>query len=317
MPTHDLIDFLNSVTKQIAEEYTRIQKRAVEDPGTAGDQGEENWASILRGWLPHTLHIVTKGRILSDKGMASPQVDIIILRPEYPPHLLDKKLYLAGGVLAAFECKVTLKATHIESFIKNSIEIKEHIPKQIGSPYKELQSPILYGLLAHSHSWKGKSSKPIETITANLLNNDEKLITHPRQMPDIVCVANLACWATFKSPYIGPNIGRFWNQIMIDSYGAEGCATSAYHCYSKQRVNSEEVFSPIGSFIYILVSKMAMNNPGLRPLAQYYGSVVGIGSQGYGRKWPATIYSDQIRATVQNGIRVSNDPYDEWCILLS
>jgi hypothetical protein len=35
----------------MAEEYDRIQKRATEDPGTAGDQGEENWATLLRNWL--------------------------------------------------------------------------------------------------------------------------------------------------------------------------------------------------------------------------------------------------------------------------
>ena len=93
MPVNDLVDFMNSVTKQVADEYDRIRKRASEDPGTAGDQGEENWASILKDWLPHTVHIVTNGRILSEKGIASPQVDVIVLRPEYPKHLLDKKLY--------------------------------------------------------------------------------------------------------------------------------------------------------------------------------------------------------------------------------
>src|SRR5699024_11024499 len=127
MKSNDLIDFMNSATQEIENEYIRIQKRATEDPGTAGDQGEENWATLLRNWLPSTFPIVTKGRILSEKGIASPQVDIIVLQPEYPKHLLDKKLYLAGGVLAAFECKVTLKANHIAEFIGNAVEIREHI----------------------------------------------------------------------------------------------------------------------------------------------------------------------------------------------
>jgi len=70
----------------MAEEYDRIQKRATEDPETAGDQGEENWATLLRQWLP-----------------------------SYPQILLDKKLYLAGGVAVAFECKTTLKAAHVKA----------------------------------------------------------------------------------------------------------------------------------------------------------------------------------------------------------
>ena len=42
--THDLHDFMQQLSDEMAAEYDRIQKRAAEDPGTAGDQGEENWA---------------------------------------------------------------------------------------------------------------------------------------------------------------------------------------------------------------------------------------------------------------------------------
>lgn len=49
--THDLYGFMRQLSDEIAAEYDRIQKRTTEDPGTAGDQGEENWAELLRGWL--------------------------------------------------------------------------------------------------------------------------------------------------------------------------------------------------------------------------------------------------------------------------
>ena len=71
MDKHELHDFVVSSQKQIADEYVRIQKRAKEDPGTAGDQGEENWATLLRHWLPSYFHVVTKGRILAENGFAS------------------------------------------------------------------------------------------------------------------------------------------------------------------------------------------------------------------------------------------------------
>ena len=79
MQPHDIHDFVISSQKYIQEEYERIRKRAAEDPGTAGDQGEENWASLLKNWLPSYFNIVTKGRILTDSGYASPQVDILVL----------------------------------------------------------------------------------------------------------------------------------------------------------------------------------------------------------------------------------------------
>src|SRR5258707_793855 len=93
---HELADFILSCSQDLRREYERIRRRAWEDPGTAGDEGEENWATLLRQWLPATYHVVTKGRILDVTGSASPQVDVIVLRPEYPPFLRDqhKKLFL-------------------------------------------------------------------------------------------------------------------------------------------------------------------------------------------------------------------------------
>ena len=123
--THDLYDFMQQLSDEMAAEYNRIRKRTTEDPGTAGDQGEENWAELLRGWLPRTYEVVTKGRIISQDGRTSPQVDVLVLKDVYPEKLLNKKLYLAAGVAATFECKTTLKAEHIEKSMKTCVEIKK------------------------------------------------------------------------------------------------------------------------------------------------------------------------------------------------
>ena len=122
--THDLHDFMMQINNEMGSEYERIRKRAIEDPGTAGDQGEENWATLLREWLPASYKVVTKGRIIGHKGSVSPQVDILVLKDSYPTKLLDKKVYLAAGVAAAFECKVTLKSEHIKQAIGNCVQIK-------------------------------------------------------------------------------------------------------------------------------------------------------------------------------------------------
>ena len=160
--THDLVDFMRQVSVDMAAEYERIQKRASEDPGTAGDQGEENWAELLRGWLPPTYEVVTKGKIISHDGRTSPQIDVIVLRSMYPKKLLNKKLYLAAGVAAAFECKTTLKASHIEKAMDTCVKIKNLYKPREETPYQELHAPVVFGLLAHSHSWKGDKSTPEE-----------------------------------------------------------------------------------------------------------------------------------------------------------
>ena len=87
---HELKTFLMQDVREMASEYERIRGRSLEDPGTAGDEGEEVWAELLRQWLPEDYTIVTKGRVLSADGSAGPQVDILILCPGYPKRLLNK-----------------------------------------------------------------------------------------------------------------------------------------------------------------------------------------------------------------------------------
>ena len=70
----ELNAWIAQTTDEMASEYERIRTRATEDPGTAGDEGEENWAQLLRGWLPPSYEVRTKGRILAHDGSASRQV---------------------------------------------------------------------------------------------------------------------------------------------------------------------------------------------------------------------------------------------------
>ena len=72
MSKNDLFNYMLEATHMMQSEYIRIQKRASEDPGTAGDNGEKNWADLLKLWLPSKYHIVTKGRIMNTDGDCSP-----------------------------------------------------------------------------------------------------------------------------------------------------------------------------------------------------------------------------------------------------
>ncbi len=308
MEEHDIHSFLQSAQRDLDNEYKRILKRATEDPGTAADQGEENWATLLRNWLPSYFHIVTKGRILTESGNASPQIDILILHPSYPRILRDKKLYLAGGVAAAFECKTTLKASHVKSAVKTAAEIRKNLPKQTGSPYKELNSSIIYGLLAHSHSWKGQNSKPIEVIEGALWEADGENVEHPIQCLDFITVADLATWQSVKTTYvhaISPELQKI--------YGKDGKAASVYICSAIGTERQKDYFSPIGVLLSGLFSKLAWTFKDMQGLDSYFKHVNMMGSgQGNGRLWPITIYSEGIRQRVYNGLLSNGKPYDEW-----
>lgn len=311
-PKHDLHSFMRQMTSEISSEYDRIQQRASEDPGTAGDQGEENWAKLLREWLPSSYHVVTKGRILGSTGEASPQVDVLVLSNSYPRRLIDTKTYLAGGVLAAFECKTTLKASHICDSVLTCTAIKSLYTPRVGSPYKELHSPIVYGLLAHSHSWKGSSSTPRENITNTLQQSDSELTNHPRLHLDLLCVADLATWAAGRMSFIGPQYIPDWDSH-VTKYGRNGSSTSGFVAQSDELKIDGESFTAIGAMFTSLSTRIAWEDPSLRPLAEYYrrSNIEGPG-QGCVRLWDIDIYSEEVRQGIQAGRLVNGRQWDEW-----
>lgn len=298
---HDIHDFLLSTQRLISEEYNRIQKRAPEDPGTAGDQGEENWATVLKNWLPSYFHIVTKGRILCDNGYTSPQIDILVLHPSYPRFLLDKKLYLAGGVAAAFECKITLKATHVKKAVLTASNIKKNLPQRIGTPYRELNSSIIYGLLAHSHSWKGERSKPVDNINNVLVEADKNHVNHPKEQIDYICIADLGTWQSSKITFKGSKNTSYDNE-MKRKYGVNGSAVTTYCAYLSNSSNQQEYFTPLGNLLAGLYSKLSWQFTDMRELNTYFSKVDMIGSGNlFMRSWAIDVYSKKIRAKVYKG----------------
>ena len=314
--THDLADFMRQVSVEMAAEYNRIQRRAKEDPGTAGDQGEENWASLLRDWLPSTYEVVTKGRIIGEDGRTSPQVDVVVLKDIYPKKLLDKKLYLAGGVAAAFECKTTLRPEHIEDAVKTGVRIKGLFPAQTGTPYQELQSQILYGLLAHSHDWKSPGSQPVGNVTDKLQRSDLSHVSHPRECLDLLCVADLDTWTLIKMTLLPLHVVNRMHELIYHVPSgpqyAKGAAWTSHLSHATQAADQGETFTPIGSLISSLTTKLAWGNPSLRALAEYYPKT-GIDGAGGGtpRFWvPTSVYSQEVCALLPE--RMRSGLWDEW-----
>ena len=314
---HDLHEFMRQLSDEMAAEYDRIQMRASEDPGTAGDQGEENWAELLRGWLPRTYEVVTKGRIISQDGRTSPQIDVLVLKSIYPEKLLTKKLYLAAGVAAAFECKTTLKAAHIDEAIETCVKIKNLYPAREGTPYKELHAPIVYGLLAHSHSWKGPNSTPANNIAQKLLKfSGVPYLSHPRQGLDLLCVADLGTWFSGHTTFIRPQPAVKPSDPLYRPGGSTD-RICAEHTILQNKQASH--FTPIGVFIYCLSEKLAWENPELRDLADYYRSTDVVGS-GIRMGQPAAVWSSSIiysravysRLLADKSLPRGYGTWDEW-----
>ena len=312
---HDLHDFMQQKSDWIAAQYNRIQKRITEDPGTAGDQAEEDWAKLLRDWLPQTYHVETKGRIISQDGEASPQIDVLVLKSIYPKQLIDEnqKIFLAAGVAAAFECKTTLKTAHIGEAIETCVKIKNLYPAREGTPYKELHAPIVYGLLAHSHSWKSPNSTPEDNIKQKLLKSDELYVSHPRECLDLLCVADLGTWKTMK--LLAPLALASHYNIPISSVLESGLTLqTAYMMATSAHKNQSEYFTPIGSCIFDLSRKLAWEDTQLREISQYYeGTKMGGSGEGETRLWNFS-FSENVTRQLRNH-HFNLDSWNEWSII--
>ena len=301
---HELYDFLRQESESMASEYNRIRSRAPEDPGTAGDEGEGNWAALLRQWLPAHYHVRTKGRVLATTGQASRQVDLLVLKPSYPPALLDKKLYLASGVAAAFECKTTLKGEHLETACKTAATLRRLLPARYGTPYRELHSPVVFGLLSHSHYWKNPSSNPIGNIGTALVEADLKEINAPREMLDSICVADCATWTASKELFRGPGYFSDRNAPMT-SYNR--------HFSPEQDGAAASLSTPISVFIADLLTRLAREDDQIRDIATYFLAVGLIGrSEGKIRKWPLETLSNDLREALLSDDRPALDRWSEW-----
>jgi hypothetical protein len=318
---HEFLDFMKSVKDSMAYEYDRIQKRTTEDPGTAGDQAEENWATILRNWLPANYPVVTKGRIIDDKGNVSPQVDVLVLNPSYPLALRDKKLYFAGGVVAAFESKLTLRAGHISKAFQTAAMIKGMVPKREGTPYDELTQPIIFGILAHSSEHKTDAQQKrfliMKQLHKYLLKTLDTLqlkspdLCHPRYLMDVVCVADVATFTLAKEIFMGPTIDEEREELFgSDSIG--GVSTS----YEAQWEDDEDTYDSrghlIAALICMLTVRLAYEDPSLQSFADYISSIGLVGGIGVVLPWSGSIFSDAVTEVILRDGYVDGAGWSRW-----
>ena len=175
-------------------------------------------------------------------------------------------------------------------------KIKKLYPVREGTPYKELHAPIVYGLLAHSHSWKGDNSTPEANIQKKLLESDKLHVSHPRECLDLLCVADLGTWISSKMTFVGPRVIRDYESTAFSVCGPEGAALSMYIGYTPSSDHQVEHFTPIGTLISYLSKRLAWEDQTLRDLADYYrlAGILGSGGGDF-RHWSSSIYSESVR----------------------
>jgi len=144
----------------------------------------------------------------------------------------------------------------------------------LGSPYKELNSTLVFGLLAHSHTWKGPASDPLGNIEKALFAADQEYVQHPIECLDFLTVSDLATWSVVKNAYMNPNN---WLQELraglAEQFGPNGSAFTVRFCMATTQGNQVAYFSPIGALLMDLYSKLAWEFPDMRHLETYFREV--------------------------------------------
>jgi hypothetical protein len=268
MKKHDFFNLMGAVKESLARDYERIRARSRDDPGTAGDQAEEDWAAILRNWLPANYTVVTKGRILFEDGTSSPQMDVLVLSPSYPRGLSTEKYIFSGGVVAAFECKLTLRKPDVGRAFEAAYKIKKKIKPRLGTPYSELNSAPIVGLLAHSQSLgKGRGSWKLHEVIEAF---QDKYADHPRELLDIICVADTATLPLAKTVLIGPGLRKDEVEDLAERK-IKGAVAAMYviHDEDKPSLGLDFTGAILAGLIYELTFRMAFADLSIRPWADH------------------------------------------------
>lgn len=300
---------MDSVRKNLAADYDRIRTRVAIDPGTAGDQAEESWAELLRNWLPAEYAVVTKGRILFADGTSSPQVDILVLKPTYPLGLRHQKYVFAGGVAAAFECKLTVRGEDVRDAFRTSALIKKKAKVVLGTPYDELSAAPIFGLLGHSHSFRGKERS--WSLHAAVERYQVRFADHPRELMDVICVADAATIPVGKTVLFGKGLTADELE-MLTEVEATGLVSSMYVINDEHGDELHYKGQILASLIHDLTYRMAYRFPDIREWNDHLGELGAYGGIGRPVNWSVDVLSEPVRARLRKKGR-DTDRWSKWC----
>ncbi|WP_157792829.1 DUF6602 domain-containing protein [Rhodococcus opacus] len=202
MVTHRYHKWLTEISRQMQSGFEDAHAEAAKTSGVqkAGHHGEEVWGRFLQDWLPPQYEIGYRKYILleneaDDGSDVSGETDIVIFHPSYPSALRKRHEVLLSGVAAAFSSKLTLNKAGLEEAVKEAAKVRRAAKLRSHDIHGKILTPFVYGILAHTHSWKAPTSKPVEPITSALVELDAKFSAEPREALDLLCVADLNCWS--------------------------------------------------------------------------------------------------------------------------
>jgi hypothetical protein len=274
--------WLDHIADQMNQDYADI-RREVEQRGPAsvqeaGHRAEATWKTFLQNWLPPHYEVGTRKYIVADAatgGAKSSETDLVVFHPSYPRQLRERSTVLASGVVAAFSVKLTLDGKGLTEAINAAQQLRRLLPSRPAHTVRDqLFSPIMCGILTHSHAWKAENSKPTESIEMRL---STQAASNPRNQLDVVCVADLAGW--FRAVFVV-------TEQMITDLKQAGISDRPHVQDVMFREHSPDA-QALGGLIYALLRRLSLFDPTIRPIADGIQRVATGSRRGDVRtRWP-------------------------------
>jgi len=210
-----------------------------------------------------------------------------------------------------FECKLTLKKTHLAKAVETCKIVKNLSANYKKTPFRELQRPILYGILAHSHAFARGEHGPAFAILDGVEDASYAAAKQPHELIDVVTVADAVTLTLSKWLALAPYRDDDDKEYFPEGDEEGGVAT----CYFTRHNYPDLPFSRgvvLGSLIGHVTYVLACENQSLRPYANYLLANPAI-SGGIGKPvgWTPDALSYETRARIAKE-GYSREEWSEW-----
>ena len=183
----------------------------------------------------------------------------------------------------------------------------------MGSTQTEMTKPPVFGLLAHSSTWKSPLSTPIDNVDLAVQAALDTPDVAPWDLLDIVCIGDVAAWTLshfIEAPFLfATDLWQLRVNLGIDPTGRIG---TQYTRWKAGQFGDGPAPNPIAILVAHLLERFAWSDRGLRPMADYF-RVTGLLGQGAGpaRSYPLHALSDTALRELENH---RADWAGSWCL---
>lgn len=206
---------------------------------------------------------------------------------------------------------MTLRIADIRRAFTTAAAIKRKAPPRLGTPYEELNRAPIFGLLAHSQAL-GKVQQSWHRLYDAVEKYAAECSEHPRELLDVVCVADTAIMSLSKHVLVGKGLSQQDLEDLAE-LKKDGVVAAMYAALDETRKHPELDFSRsiLAGLIYELTHRIAFEDPTIRPWADHLSHLGFYGGIGRPLYCSEDTLSDDVRTRLKEE-GATNRPWSNW-----